>query len=237
MKAQTADRRRWLVPGFVAFSLDVVLLAIGAPHQIVSGSGPTAERPRVFAADSWWNGGNDGSVVEIFGQVQMTAAAVLLILAALKRLSQAAVLGMWGCVFLVITVDDYFMLHERAGRVFSSTGPEVARVGFHPEEVGALLFWAMTGACLGAGLLIAHRSSLPRARRESWALGASLAPLAMLAVVYNLVGAFMVFDTGGQPQSVLDFVRTAVKLLTMTLIYVQALRITVPTTDDRRPSL
>ncbi|MEX5307019.1 hypothetical protein RF644_14835 [Kocuria sp. CPCC 205258] len=175
---------------------------------------------RIFRTSTLWNGGIDGSLMELFGLLQLGAAAVLLLRLGLRQ-SAHRVLAAWGGVFLLLIADDLFRIHERVGarlaldRLLPSLGATTA------QELGGLLFWAVSGLVLVGGLIHLHRRSGARARTESWALLATVVPFVLVAVGYILVGAVRPGLFGGPWGEVAAMVRITVKLLTMTLLLVR----------------
>lgn len=178
---------------------------------------------RLFRTGALWNGGIDGSLMELFGLLQLGAAAVLLLRLGLRD-SAHRVLAAWGGVFLLLIADDLFRIHERVGarlaldRLLPSLGATTA------QELGGLVFWAVSGLALVGGLIHLHRRSGARARTESWALLATVVPFVLVAVGYVLVSAVRSGLFDGPGGEVAAMVRITVKLLTMTLLLVQAVR-------------
>ncbi|MCM3485103.1 hypothetical protein [Kocuria rosea] len=174
----------------------------------------------LFRSSALWNGGIDGSLMELFGLLQLGAASVLLLYLGLRD-SAHRVLAAWGGVFLLLIADDLFRIHERVGahlaldRLLPSLGATTA------QELGGLLFWAVSGLVLVGGLIHLHRRSGACARTESWALLATVVPFVLVAVGYVLVGAVRPGLFGGPWGEVAAMVRITVKLLTMTLLLVR----------------
>lgn len=171
-----------------------------------------------------WNGGLDGSLMELFGLLQLGVAALLFLRRGLLEPSHR-VLAAWGAVFLLLILDDLFRIHERVGarlnlgRVVPSLDEAAA------QELGGLVFWAVSGLVLAGGLIGLHRGSAPAARSASRAVLATVAPFAVVAVGYVLLSAVhpgLVHSPEGQ---LVALTRMTVKLLTMTLVLVQALRL------------
>ncbi|WP_206064741.1 hypothetical protein [Kocuria sediminis] len=208
------------------FVLDALLLIAHVWHR----SGPA-----LGAQDRWffplrraalWSGGLDGSLLELFGLLQLGAAGVLLLGAGLRG-SAHRVLAAWGGVLLLLVADDLCRLHERVGarlaldRLVPSLGETAA------QELGGLLFWVVSGLVLVGGLIRLHLRNGAAARSASWALLATVVPFVLVAVGYVLVGTVRpgLFDDGAGAE-VAALVRITVKLLTMTLLLDQSLRIT-----------
>ncbi len=205
--------------------LDALLLVAHVWHR----SGPA-----LGAQDRWffplrraalWSGGLDGSLLELFGLLQLGAAAVLLLAAGLRGPAHR-VLAAWGGVLLLLVADDLCRIHERVGarlaldRLVPSLGETTA------QELGGLLFWAVSGLVLVGGLVRLHLRSGAAARSASWTLLATVVPFVLVAVGYVLLGAARpdLFDDGSGAE-IAALVRITVKLLTMTLLLGHALRL------------
>ncbi|MGQ1837349.1 hypothetical protein ACT4S2_02710 [Kocuria turfanensis] len=207
------------------FVLDALLLIAHVWHR----SGPA-----LGAQDRWffplrraalWSGGLDGSLLELFGLLQLGTAAVLLLGAGLRGPAHR-VLAAWGGVLLLLVADDLCRLHERVGarlaldRLVPSLGETAA------QELGGLLFWAVSGLVLVGGLIRLHLRSGAAARSASRALLATVVPFALVALGYVLLGAVRPGIYDGPWGEIAALVRVTVKLLTMTLLLGHALRIT-----------
>ncbi|WP_146202097.1 hypothetical protein [Kocuria rosea] len=178
----------------------------------------------LFRSSALWNGGIDGSLMELFGLLQLGAAAVLLLRLGLRD-SAHRVLAAWGGVFLLLIADDLLRIHERVGarlaldRLLPWLGATTA------QELGGLLFWAVSGLALGGGLVHLHRRSGARARAGSWALLATVVPFVLVAVGYVLVGAVSPGLFDGPWGEVAAMVRITVKLLTMTSLLARVMQL------------
>ena len=94
------------------------------------------------------------------------------------------------------------------------------------QELGGLLFWAVSGLLLVGGLVRLHRRSAPAAQSASWRLLVTVVPFVLVAVGYVLLGVARPGLIAGPEGEAVALVRIAVKLLTTTLLLVQALRLT-----------
>lgn len=216
---------RWWFLSAAALMLDGLLLSAHALHFAGALLDPDRDWLRVFCSPVLWNGGQDGSLLELFGLLQLGTAAVLLVLLSVGAPAYR-VFTAWGCVFLVMAADDFFRLHERTGRLLALERVDPGLTEAGAQELGGLVFWAGAAATLGVGLVMAHRESSPAARHSSWLLLGTLVPLGVVAVGYVLVGATWPQLLDGTGGVVAASVRVAVKLLTMSALLVQALRLT-----------
>lgn len=218
----TVDPRVVRIAGAIMV-VDALLLIAHVLHRAGSALDADGGGFRLIRSDALWNGGIDGSLMELFGLLQLGAAAALLLRLGLLEPAHR-VLAAWGGVFLLLIADDLFRLHERVGarlaldRLVPSLGPGTA------QEIGGLVFWALSGLVLLGGLVRLHRASAPTARSESWALLATVVPFTLVAVGYVLVGAVRPGLFDGPWGEVAAMVRITVKLLTMTLLLVRAAR-------------
>ncbi|WIG16345.1 hypothetical protein [Kocuria rosea] len=222
-KRETAASRPVRIAGAVMV-VNVLLLTAHVLHRSGFVLDPDGSWFRLFGTGALWNGGIDGSLMELFGLLQLGTAAVLLLRLGLRD-SAHRVLAAWGGVFLLLIADDLFRIHERVGarlaldRLLPSLGATTA------QELGGLLFWAVSGLVLVGGLTHLHRRSGAHARTESWALLATVLPFVLVAVGYVLVGAVRPGLFNGPWGEVAAMVRITVKLLTMTLLLVRAIRL------------
>jgi hypothetical protein len=78
------------------------------------------------------------------------------------------VLAAWGVAFLAMIVDDFLGLHEVVGGALGLNRVLPGLTAMGAQELGGLLFWAVTGSVLGLGLVVSYRSSHRAARAMSW---------------------------------------------------------------------
>ena len=220
---------RWAVLGLAALAVDSLLLAIHRLHVLADRVGPAGGWPVPSEVSRGWAGTGDGSLIELWGQLQLVAAAVLLIHLAL-RASGRRVLAAWGVVLLTMAADDGLRLHERAGRRLNLGQVIPALPDRAAQEVGGLVYWAVVGFVLGAGLLWAYVTSTSAARRAARILLVSAVPLAAVAAAYVLLSAVDREFLSGLSGVVVVDVRVTVKLLTTTAFVVVALWL-----RERRP--
>lgn len=214
----------WVYVASPVLLLDLLLLGAHCLHQLGEVTDPGRNWALVFRRPSQWNGGWDGSFIEFFGHIQLAAAGLLLIFLALRTPGHRILLA-WGGIFLIMTADDFLQVHESVGALLGEEafGSRSARA----QELGGLAFWGVTGLVLGAGLVVGHLKSCSAARHESWGLLVITTPLVLVAVGYVLVSMLGSELFEGPAGTALIFVRVTVKLLTMTLLLTQALRLAV----------
>lgn len=178
--------------------------------------------PLPFRRRAVWNGGADGSLAELWGLLQLSSAAVLLVLLA-RRVPKHGILGTWGAVLLVMVADDLFRLHERAGAFLDLEHRVPALSAAGGQELGGLAFWAAVGTVLSVALVHSYTTSAAPARRAALILLAVTGPLGAVAVSYVLLSAFGGGLGDGTLALVLADVRVTVKLLSMTACLLLAL--------------
>lgn len=226
MNPGSADEKpglQWAVLGLGLLAVDALLLTPHRLHSVVARLGPEGVWPLPLDAAPGWAGTGDGSPVEIWGQLQLVVAAVLLVQLALRAPGRR-VLAIWGLALVLMAADDHFRIHERAGRILGLERAGSALDHIEAQEVGGLLYWTVVGVVLGAGLLGTYPTSTPAARRAALLLSGAVLPLAVVAVAYVVLSAFgSGFLTGLSGVVVVD-VRVTVKLLTTTAFVVLALR-------------
>ncbi|WP_368833839.1 hypothetical protein [Kocuria arenosa] len=213
----------WIRVGAFAMLVDLLLLITHGLHHLGDKTGAPDSVEYVFESAAVWNGGRDGSLIELFGQAQLGAAGLLLIFMRMST-TRHRIFAVWGCVFLVITADDVLMLHERAGNLLHLDRLAPSLTGSDPQALGGLVFWLVAATALGSWLLVAYRASPPYDRHGSATLIVTVAPMAIVGVVYVLLSAFHPAALGG-PGGVVVVIRMMVKLLTMTMVLIQAIRL------------
>ncbi|MEX5259377.1 hypothetical protein [Kocuria sp. CPCC 205263] len=203
-------------------AVDALLLSAHGLHQVLVRADPEGWWPLPFRRRAVWNGGADGSLVELWGLLQLSSAAVLLVLLA-RRVPKHGILGTWGTVLLVMVADDLLRLHERAGAFLDLDHRVPALSAAGGQELGGLAFWVAVGTVLSVALVRSYTTSAAPARRAALILLAVTAPLGAVAVSYVLLSAFGGGLGDGTLALVLADVRVTVKLLSMTACLVLAL--------------
>lgn len=214
--------RRFVAVGACLVATDVLLLLAYGLHAVIEGSGADPWWARPFRSARLWNGGQDGSLLELFGQIQ-TAAAAILLFGYARQGPRWQVLPTLGVVLLLLVADDVFGLHERTGHALA---PMLSGSGLHLEgarEVGGLAFWVAVGAVGAAGLVPAAARSRPEARRIARNLLLVAVPLVMVAVGYVVFRAWAPERAYDALVNIAVAVRVATKLLTATAILLTVL--------------
>lgn len=207
-----------------AMVVDALLLIAHVLHRSAFVLDPDGSWFRIFRSGALWNGGVDGSFLELFGLMQLGAAALMLLGRGAHE-PEHRVFAAWGGVFLLLLADDLFRLHERVGarlaldRLVHSLDAGTAR------ELGGLAFWAVSGLLLVGGLIRLHRGSVAAARSESSALLVTVLPFVLVAAAYVLSGVVRPGLVDGTHGEAIALVRITVKVLTMTVILDRAIRI------------
>ncbi|WP_035926529.1 hypothetical protein [Kocuria rosea] len=224
-EVKASSTRLWRKLAVTVLTLDALILAATALHLLAN---------RLRARDAWWavfdsrdawSGRLDGSVAETFGNLQLIAAGVVLLLSAFRG-RQLLVLGAWGTVFFLVAADDFLRLHQVVpvpSSAFESSGILLSAV--QVETVQKVLFWAAMALVLGVGMLIAHFRASRHARRASWALLAAATTLGVFAGGVDFLSTFVHGPHGGTLYSLVTYVETTGELLSMSLIFIVALAI------------
>lgn len=205
--------------------IDALLLSAHVLHRSIYLLDPEGESSRLLRATAVWNGGMDGSIMELFGLLQLGSAAFLFILLGLREPAHR-VLPAWGAIFLLLIADDLFRVHERVGARLAQNylAPPLGEPS--AQELGGLVFWVVSGLLLGGGLIRQHRHSSRSARLESWEVLFTVVPFVVVAVGYVMFSVVRPDLVHGPMGEVAALARMAVKLLTMTLLLVQAMQLT-----------
>lgn len=209
----------WARLGMLALVLDGFLLTAHVLHHLGRALDPDAEWLDWFRADSLWNAGQDGSLGELFGHLQLGVAAALLLVLA-NRSPGHRVLAAWGVAFLAMVADDFLGLHELVGGALGLERVLPGLTDMGAQELGGLLFWVVTGSPLGLGLVVSYRSSHRAARTVSWTLLVVLVPMVLAGVGYVSLSVLHPELLDGAVGEAAALVRITVKLLTMTVLLV-----------------
>lgn len=202
---------------------DALLLAVHVMYRVEGAQGDDGV-PRWTPTRFAWRSGGDGSLIEGFGHLQLSAAAGLLLFTA-AWLPRHGVLAAWGYSFVILVADDVFMLHEQVGLRLGLDRLHPALTDATAQEIGGLIFWVLVAVPLCATLTITHRRSSPAARHGSWRLLFLSTPLMVVGAGYVLVGAVSPAFLEGASGQVLTVGRTSLKLLTMSVLLLQALHL------------
>ena len=163
-------------------TVDAVFVVLHITHPIEPRDGTSSPIvvPRLsFEADRGYP--------ERFGYAKfLFAASTCLIL--YRWVKQPAYLG-WSFAFLVIFVDDAFMVHERLGGELADRLTLAPSLGLRAQDFGELAAWSILGVTVLTALLWAHRRSDAEARRDSRVLALLVSALAFFAVVMDMVHA------------------------------------------------
>lgn len=213
--------RRWVALAVVLLVVDSALLIAHVAHHLSGRAWPETDLSNTKRTVSQWDGGLDGSFIELFGHLQLSIAAILLMLFATRFRGQS-LLVVWALVFISMTVDDYFRVHEQVGELLDIDRVGSGLTGRGAQEIGGLVFWAVAVTVLGAALLVAYYRSSPNTRACSKSFAAILSPLFLVAVGYVALSAYNPNLIENSPGILVAHMRVAVKLLTMSsiLIYV-----------------
>lgn len=194
---------------------DVVLLAANLLHLTVNEPDePDEPNIRIFSNQAW-NGNWDGSLIEVFGYLQLFAGSVLLLL--LWRRTRKSVYGAWALVFLMVIADDALMLHENGGAILVTAGlPSIA--GLRPQDLGEIAVWAVMGVALGVALVGSYLRSPQRERRNSRVLFVLLGLLVGFAAGLDVIQSALADVIPPLGMTLLTLIETAGELGAMTLM-------------------
>ncbi|MFI7579534.1 hypothetical protein [Kocuria kalidii] len=206
----------------VVMVVDALLLIAHVLHRSGAVLDRDGSRLLPFRRAALWNGGMDGSLLELFGLLQLGAAAALLLWTGLRDRTHHVLAG-WGGVLLLVAADDLFRIHERVGARFALDRLVPSLGATTAQEIGGLAFWAVSGLVLVGGLVHLHRGSDAFSRSASWTLLATVTPFVLVAVGYVLAGAVLPGRLSGSGGEVAAQLRVTVKLLTMTMLLIQGM--------------
>ncbi|KUG56718.1 hypothetical protein AVL61_06620 [Kocuria rosea subsp. polaris] len=199
------------------FLLDALLLVGFVLNHLAGAVDPAQTWTTPFRPLTPWNRAGDGSVIELFGHLQLALAAGLLFRLAARQKGHE-VLRAWAGILTILMADDFFTLHERAGQaiapVFGSTGLSATSV----QELGGAFFWFVVAMPLSAWLFRAYRRSHREAQHASRILLWCASPLGIVALGYVLLSVLApehLYEALGLTAVA---IRVAVKVLTTSVI-------------------
>ena len=162
------------------------VLLLPVPMLIMAHQAHRAGLPD-FASRAW-DADQDRSFVEVYGYLQVLAAAALLVIFHRRRAAAPIYLG-WALALSVVVLDDAFSLHERAGTWSARHLPLPDLPGLRLQDAGELLFWAVCGSLVLIVLVASHLMSSGVAQADSRHLGWIVALLMVFAVGMDMFHA------------------------------------------------
>lgn len=148
-----------------------------------------------FHLDSWrFRLDRDQGFPELFNYVQATACVVLLW--GVFRATRQPLYAAWSLTFLVVVVDDSFMIHESVARYSVSTFGIPALPYLRPQDLGEVLVWGAVGSVF-LGILW---WGFVRSGRNARDAGGVLA-LAFAALIFCAIGIDMIHMAVSQPRT------------------------------------
>ena len=205
---------RWVIGVLLgAAVLGILLLGANLYHFVVDE--PHEPTHPVFSS-RWWNGDRDRSAIELFSNLQLLAAAAVLVL--VFRRTRTGVYAAWAVLLAVVVADDLFTLHETVARAIWTRIDLPPVLGLPPGPLAELMVWAVLVPALGAMLLLAHRKAPAAARRDSWLLLILAAALALFVVGVDAVHVIVEPAIPPLVDSALNLLETAGELFAMTAI-------------------
>jgi ketosteroid isomerase-like protein len=133
----------------------------------------------------------DRGFAELFGALQLVAAAVLLLRTSVC--SRIWVAAGWAVALLVIAADDVFEGHEEFGRRFALFDGSLGAV--RAKQAREVVAMAVIGLILMVVVGLAHRSSSRVARAWSWSMAAAAIPLVLAGVGLDFVHGQVAYGT------------------------------------------
>jgi hypothetical protein len=216
----------WMM-AVILLLLDGLLLAANAAHSL---SNEPHEPVTRFTPRQW--DGTDGSLIEIFGHMQLIAAAVMLgfLVASRRSLVYAA----WSFALLVVVLDDFLMIHEDVGgRLAVAMGLEPV-AGLQTQDLGELLVWAVLGAVMASMVILTTLRASGEDRRNSLVLVGWFGVLAVFAVGIDQLHSVVEPHVHHLFAAALTVTEVAGELIAMTLIVMAIHRMTL---YQRAPAL
>lgn len=201
-------------------TINVLFLVANVAHNLGDG---TEEGLLGIFAPTAWEGDYDGSHIEIWGHIQLFAAAAILAVLALSY--RSLLLGAWGFALFVVVVDDLFQVHEELGEYFAELFGFTAAFGLRAVDFGELLTWALLGVLVLLPLAIGYVKAGAWERRQSWIFVAILAVLAVFAVGLDMAVIILKDHVSGPVLQAVTLAETAGEIIPMTLFLVFAIKL------------
>lgn len=200
--------------------INALFLVANVAHNLGDG---TEEGLLGIFAPAAWEGDHDGSHLEIWGHIQLFAAAAILAVLALSY--RSLLLGAWGFALFVVVVDDLFQVHEDLGEYFAEILGFNPAFGLRAVDFGELLTWALLGVLVLLPLVIGYLKAGAWERRQSWIFVAILAVLAVFAVGLDMAVIMLKDHVSGPVLQAVTLAETAGEIIPMTLFLVFAIKL------------
>ena len=170
--------------------VDFILIGLHLWHESWRTGGQLTE----WFEYPWLSLASDGGLGEWTGYLQLSIAAVLLVVIAVR--DSAPVLAAWALTLAVAVADDALMLHENGGEALV----DALNLPAGAYTLAELAVWAGMAAILLPVLVLTHRAGDRSARATSWRLGVLLVALSFFAAVVDILdipwGAGVIEDGG-----------------------------------------
>jgi hypothetical protein len=127
----------------------------------------------------------DGGYSELFGYSKQ--AFIVVAFAFVYWRTRQLVYAAWSFAILVVLGDDALMLHERGGEALASLVDRETIFGTRPAEALEPVVWGALAVVVLPALVLGHRRSNVRARRDSLVFVSLLAALAAFSGVVDLL--------------------------------------------------
>ena len=209
------------VVAIVVLAIDVLLLTANAALN-------TYAVP--FFRNAMWDGDLDGSLIELFGYLQLAAASLALLGLWVRR--RIGVYGAWALIFAVLVVDDWLMIHEYGGAQLIGLFHIQPAAGLHPQDIAEILVWVILASVLGVLLLIAYERAPRVGRRDSNILFGLVALLSVFTVGLDLVDSVVDLTTSDLMRDSFTLTETSGELLVMSFMLVTVLRMLTDRSAD-----
>lgn len=192
--------------------VNLFFLAANVAHSL--GDGSEDGVLGIFAPIAW-EGDHDGSHIEVWGHIQLFAAAgILVVLSVVHRMF---LFGAWALLLFVVVIDDLFQVHEEAGEwLVQALGLQPA-LGLRAEDFGELITWGILGLIVLLPLAVGHVRANKWARRQSWTFVGILALLAVFAIGLDMVAIILQGHVPGQVLRLVSLSETAGEIIPMSL--------------------
>lgn len=173
--------------------------------------------------DQRWNADRDDSRAELFGYLQLSAAAIALFVLQVRLKPPSHVYLSLAAIMAVIVIDDAFQVHETYGRVLRESLALQPALGVRPQDFGELIIWGVLGLVLGSWLLVSTLRSRRRERRVVRNIGLAGAILVFFGVGVDMVHIMVREALRPRENYLLNWAESAGELVGMTALFGVAL--------------
>lgn len=221
--------RKALPPAFLVWLCVVTLLSINAVFLLGNiayrlADGVDEGIAGVFSAEQW-EGDHDGSYIEIWGHIQLFAAAI--VLGALAYFHRSFLLGAWAFGLMVVVADDLLTIHEELGEFLAHVLNMPAIMGLRSEDFGEMATWALLAVVVVVPLIVGYTRAGAWERAQNKTLLVIMSLLVVFALGLDMFSIIVGNYVPGPVQAVVALAETTGEIIPMSLFLAFAVKVCV----------